>query len=74
MYKKIEPNDINNPTSFRLTQRFCNNDKYPSKVNSSFIDVMKKNSSVLVYDNITVPVGYTERTRAAAQNPVATTL
>ena len=68
----IAPDDINNPTSFRLTQRFCNNDKYPSKVNSSFIDAMKKNSSVLAYDDI--PVGYIERARAAAQNPVATTL
>ena len=74
IFYTIAPDDINNPTSFRLTQRFCNNDKYPSKVNSSFIDAMKKNSSVLAYDDIMVPVGYTERARAAAQNPVATTL
>ena len=70
----IAPDEINNPTSFRLTQRFCNNDKYQSKINSSFIDAMKKNSSVLAYDDIMVPVGYIERARAAAQNPVATTL
>ena len=30
IFYTIAPGDINNPTSFRLTQRFCNNDKYPS--------------------------------------------
>ena len=33
IFYTIAPDDINNPISFRLTQRFCNNDKYSSKVN-----------------------------------------
>ena len=74
IFYTIAPDDINNPTSFRLSQNFVNNKQFPSQSNSSFIDAMKNNSSVIASDNIEVPVGYTDRARAAARNPVATTL
>ena len=75
MFGTIAPNDISNPTSFRLTFRSCNNDSFPSVAPEEFFDAMQMNSDFLVGEgNIRVPCGYSARAKAAVRNPVATVM
>ena len=72
----IAPDDINNPKSFRFAQHTINNYDYPATVENDqeLLHEMLHHSTTEGEGNIPFPLGYTARAKAAAENPVATTL
>ena len=70
----VSPDDINNPTSFRLCQRSCNNSSFPSDSPAEFYKAMEEDSTILAVGDVQVPINYSARAKAAASNPVATVL
>ena len=71
----IAPDDINNPTSFRLCFCLKNNKSFPaSEPDEDFIEKMVSNSTFIEEGEIPIPVGYSDRAKAAAMNPIATSI
>ena len=71
----IAPDDINNPTSFRICFCLKNNKSFPaSEPDEDFIEKMVSNSTFIEEGEIPIPVGYSDRAKAAAMNPIATSI
>ncbi len=70
----IAPDDISNPTIFRLTMRASNNFSIPAVATDDFLNALRQNSTVLISENVSIPVNFQARATAAMNNPVATAL
>jgi hypothetical protein len=67
----VTPDDVNNPSSFRLACASLDNTKFPSHVTESFYDHLRNCSVSMQEDDIKIPLSYTRRFEAATDNPVA---
>ena len=70
----IAPDDINNPTTFRLALRVRNNTSFPSVVKDedAFFNAMMEESALLGEGDIAIPAGWKQRAEGATANSVAT--
>ena len=66
----VTPDDINNPTTFRLACNRINNKDFPATVDEKFFESLRKGTE-FVGENIKIPLNYTKRVQVATQNPVA---
>jgi len=70
----LTPDDVNNPTSFRMAYSSQSNQCFPSAVSSSFAATYQNSG---IYNDTTdigdiqVPLSFTHRLQAAQKNPVA---
>jgi hypothetical protein len=71
VFLTVTPDDISNPTSFRLCFRSCANYGFPSTTKPNFLTDMKNNAEYIDEVNVKLPTNYTERHMAACTNPVA---
>ena len=71
----IAPDDVNNPKTFRLTQRFCNNMTFPAKVadKDEYMEALIANSHVTGTGDIPIDTKWETRKEKSCDNPVATT-
>ena len=67
----VTPDDVNNPSSFRLACSSLDNTKFPSHVNETFYDNLQNCSVAMQEDDIKIPLNYSRRFQAATNNPVA---
>ena len=73
----ITPNDVSNPTSFRLCHRSCGNERFPASCPPEFLEALHNDDAVFdapateAGATIPIPINYTARVRAAAGNPIA---
>ena len=70
----ITPDDISNPTSFRLAMRSDNNVTFPATCTDDFLDCFRNNEKFVQCCEIKVPTNYSARVKAATSNPVAVAL
>ena len=80
VFLTITPNDVSNPTSFRLTHRSTSNSSFPATGTEDFLRHMQSDEEVYNEQDaktgveIPIPCDYTARVQAAAGNPVAVAL
>ena len=67
----VTPDDINNPTSFRLACKSHSNISFPACTTQAFHDNFKNSKSIDSFGNINIPLNYTQRVKRANANPVA---
>jgi hypothetical protein len=72
----VAPDDVNNPTSFRLSIRKLEdvNQSFPRETDEGFYEAMKTGSSEVAGGSIPFPCDYAARARATVGNPVAAVL
>jgi len=69
-YITVSPDDVNNPTSFRLAHCAINNKDFPATVNETFFKSLREAKS-FNQGSVKLPCDYTSRIQAASGNPVA---
>ena len=77
VFLTIAPDDVNNPTSFRLSFRSISNAVFPAIVDDTFFRALQQNTSFIAETSIPIKrhsAGYIARLKAATDNPIATTL
>ena len=68
----VTPDDINNPTSFRISCAKKSNDGFPSVGTTSFADAFCQGTEYVEEGgSVKLPLDYTARFRAAVSDPVA---
>ena len=67
----MAPDDVNNPTSLRASYRSCSNVNFPAVVSDDFFTALEKDSELLGEGDIAIPCAYSDRAKAACNNPVA---
>jgi len=73
----ITPNDVSNPTSFRLCHRSSGNERFPASCPPEFLEALHNDDAAFDVPGaeagatIPIPINYTARVRAAAGNPIA---
>ena len=70
----VTPDDVNTPTSFRLACTSCDNVTFPAIADEAFFDALRQNSDLTTSAGVRIPLGYSSRFKAAANNPVAVAL
>ena len=79
----ITPNDVSNPTSFRIAHRSTSNSTFPATGTEGFLKHMQSDENCyrekaskegFEVRDVPIPCDYTARVRAAAGNPVAVAL
>jgi hypothetical protein len=71
VFLTVTPDDISNPTSFRLCFRSCANCGFPSTTKPNFLTDMQQSAEYIDEVNVKLPTTYTDRHFAACSNPVA---
>ena len=74
VFLTVAPNDVNNPTAFRLTFRGINNEDFPATAPETFIQAMKKESIFLGSGDVRIPTNHSEKSKRVCDNPVAVVL
>ena len=70
----ISPDDVNNPTSFRLCFRSISNTEFPATASDDFFEKLAERSAFVTEKNVRIPTDYTSLLRKAEGNPVATSM
>ena len=71
----ISPDDVNNPTSFRLCFRsISSNTEFPATASDDFFEKLAERSVFVTENNVRIPTDYTSLLRKAEENPVATSM
>ena len=70
----ISPDDVNNPTMFRLSIRSLSNHGFPAVVDDEFFKALQENSHIVQEHDIKIPTKHIDRLKAACKNPVATSI
>ena len=70
----ISPDDVSNPTGYRLTFRGVNNTAFPAVVTEDFIRAMEGDAPYLGSGNVEIPTDYSSKVKASCTNPVAAVL
>lgn len=73
IFLTVSPDDVNNPTSFRLTFYSRNNDTFPAKASDDFFEKLQEGTPFAVAE-VEIPLDYINLLRRAEGNSVATSM
>ena len=69
----VSPDDVKNPTSYRLTYHSTDNKSFPAKVSEDFFEKLQSQSTFITEHNVSVPTSFQHMLKKANGNPIATT-
>jgi hypothetical protein len=74
VFLTVTPDDVSNPTSFRLGFRSFSNFAFPAVTTHNFIPSIIRGSEYINEINIPIPTSYSDSYKKSCENPVAVAL
>jgi hypothetical protein len=74
VFLTVTPDDVSNPTSFRLAFRSFSNFCFPAITTNNFIPSLIQGAEYINEINVPIPTSYAERYKKSCDNPVAVAL